>query len=158
MSKIRISEAEQMTGKSRTTIYRDIDNGRVSAEVDEQGVKVIDVAELQRVYGNLTRQDETQSGTKVGQYETKCDNLKQDEKQIMDSDNTQMLIETLREQIALLKTQLEQATQRETLLLQMLANEQQKTKMLMLPAPKTKLGEWLQKLGIYKNETKESTK
>ena len=146
MSKIRISEAEQMTGKSRATIYRDIENGRVSVEVDEKGIKVIDVAELQRFYGHLTMPDEKQS-------ETKRDILKQDEKQITQSDNTDRLIETFREQVDLLKTQLEHAKERETLLLQMLATEQEKTKMLMLPTPRTKLGGWLQKLGIYKNET-----
>ena len=65
---------------------------------------------------NLKVSDEKQS-------ETKRDIFKQDEKQVTQSDNTDMLIETLQEHVALLKNQLEHATERETLLLQMLATE-----------------------------------
>lgn len=53
MSKFNISEASRITKKARSTIQRHINQGLLSAEKNAQGKKVIDVSELQRVYGNL---------------------------------------------------------------------------------------------------------
>ena len=75
MSKVRITQAEQLVGKSHATIYRDIDKGLVSADVDERGFKVIAVSELERYYGKLKTPVETQC-------ESQVDEMKQDETQV----------------------------------------------------------------------------
>lgn len=62
MSKISISEAARLTGKPRSTIHRHLDNGKLVKEQDGQGRPVIDVAELERVYGSLRRPDMRQNG------------------------------------------------------------------------------------------------
>jgi hypothetical protein len=53
MSKLNISEAARATDKPRSTIQRNIKKGILSAEKDATGRTVIDVSELQRVFGNL---------------------------------------------------------------------------------------------------------
>lgn len=53
MTKLNISEAARATGKNRTTLYRHIKSGKLSSEKDATDNPVIDVSELQRVYGDL---------------------------------------------------------------------------------------------------------
>ena len=51
--KMNISQAAKAVGKSRKTLYRHIDAGKVSVEKDATDSPVIDVSELQRVYGKV---------------------------------------------------------------------------------------------------------
>lgn len=62
MPKISISEAARLAGKPRSTIHRHIEKGKLSREMDGQGRPVIDVAELERVYGPLQQADMAQTG------------------------------------------------------------------------------------------------
>lgn len=51
MSIVTINEAANLVGKSIKTIYRHIESGRLSCVIDDNGRKVVDIAELVRVYG-----------------------------------------------------------------------------------------------------------
>ena len=51
MSIVTINEAANLVGKSIKTIYRHIESGRLSCVIDDNGRKVVDMAELVRVYG-----------------------------------------------------------------------------------------------------------
>lgn len=51
MTKISVSEAARLYGKDRKTLYRHINKGRLSAGPVEDGVRLIDMSELIRVYG-----------------------------------------------------------------------------------------------------------
>ena len=57
MPKINISQAAKMTGKTRTTIYKKIKSGELSAELGNDGNRLIDTAELLRVFGDLVTPD-----------------------------------------------------------------------------------------------------
>jgi hypothetical protein len=57
MPKINISQAAKMTGKTRTTIYKKIKSGELSAESGSDGNRLIDTAELLRVFGDLVTPD-----------------------------------------------------------------------------------------------------
>jgi hypothetical protein len=57
MPKINISQAAKMTGKTRTTIYKKIKSGELSAESGRDGNRLIDTAELLRVFGELVTPD-----------------------------------------------------------------------------------------------------
>ncbi|MCA1773154.1 MAG: hypothetical protein LC677_11320, partial [Halomonas sp.] len=46
-----ISQAAQLYGKARSTIHRAIDSGRLSCSFRGDGVRVIDLAELIRLWG-----------------------------------------------------------------------------------------------------------
>ena len=51
MAKLGIQEAAELSGKTKATIQRAMNSGRISFELDETGEKVIDMSELERVYG-----------------------------------------------------------------------------------------------------------
>jgi hypothetical protein len=58
MAFVTITEAAKLVRRSRRTLYRDIDNGRLSKTVDAAGATTIDTSELLRVYGTLYREEE----------------------------------------------------------------------------------------------------
>jgi len=53
MAKLNITQAAKAVGKDRTTLQRHIKKGKVSCEIDSNGNKVIDTAELMRAYGEI---------------------------------------------------------------------------------------------------------
>jgi hypothetical protein len=53
MALVTITEAAKLVRRSRRTLYRDIDKGRLSKTVTHDGATVIDTSELLRVYGAL---------------------------------------------------------------------------------------------------------
>jgi hypothetical protein len=66
MAFVTITEAAQLVRRSRRTLYRDIDKGRLSKTIRHDGGTVIDTAELLRVYGELYKDsptDEQNAGT-----------------------------------------------------------------------------------------------
>jgi len=72
--KVTITKAHELTGKSRTTIYKHIKSGRLSASGTKEDGYEIDVAELDRVYG-LKKQleDDTSSDVHTVQQGTSSD-------------------------------------------------------------------------------------
>lgn len=53
MALVSISEAAKLVRKNRTTIYRDIEKGRLSKTVSGQGETRIETSELMRTYGQI---------------------------------------------------------------------------------------------------------
>jgi len=53
MSIVSISKASKLTGKSRQTLYKHLQNGQLSLSTDVNGSKGLDISELIRVYGQL---------------------------------------------------------------------------------------------------------
>ena len=53
-----INEAAKLVGRDRKTLYRAIKEGRLSATVDATGQKRVDTAELLRVYGPFSEQQD----------------------------------------------------------------------------------------------------
>jgi len=53
MSIVTISKASKLTGKSRQTLYKHLQNGQLSLSSDVNGSKGLDISELIRVYGQL---------------------------------------------------------------------------------------------------------
>ena len=51
MTKVNLSEAANLVSKNRTTIWRHIKSGKLSAERDRDGLPFVDTSELIRVYG-----------------------------------------------------------------------------------------------------------
>jgi hypothetical protein len=91
--KYTIGQAAKLTGKAKSTLSRDVKDGRISAAKNEDGSYSIDASELQRVYG-----DELQRNG--------CENTKSNSAQPLNSsDGTgglQTEIERLRERLSLL--------------------------------------------------------
>lgn len=57
MAFVTITEAAKLVRRSRRTLYRDIDAGRLSKTVNADGGATIDTAELLRAYGTLHMED-----------------------------------------------------------------------------------------------------
>ena len=138
MSKISIAEALKLVDVSKTTLYRDLKENKLSSTTDAKGKKVIDTAELERFYGQLrspsvngagsNRNSQSDPTEQNGKRET--DNS---EAQNGNMDRNPAVIAVLEDQVAVLKAQLECERQEKGKLLDMLAMEQEKTKLLMLP-------------------------
>jgi len=52
--RLRVNAAARAAGVSRWTIHRHLGSGKLSFTLDGRGRRVVDVSELQRVYGELT--------------------------------------------------------------------------------------------------------
>ncbi len=61
---VSISKAHKMTGVARSTIYKDIDDGKLSCTTSARGKKTIMVSELQRVYGEIKLDEKSESESK----------------------------------------------------------------------------------------------
>jgi len=60
MTIVSISKASRLTGKSRTTLLRHIEQGKLSKSTDSTTNRTgIDISELIRVYGNLINENKT---------------------------------------------------------------------------------------------------
>jgi hypothetical protein len=58
MALVSISEAAKLVRRNRTTIYRDIEKGRLSKTVSPHGETRIETSELLRAYGHLHGNDD----------------------------------------------------------------------------------------------------
>ena len=137
MQNVSLQTAVKMTGKSESTIRRDVKKGKVSARRDERGHLQFDVAELQRAYGELKTTGEDAQSTEQGNGKA------------MTGHDTPKIVALLENQIQDLKaqlekaeTQLEIATTEKSKLLDLTDRLQKQNEVLMLPAPKPKSGWW----------------
>lgn len=69
MTKLNLSQAAKAVGKNRVTLWRHINNGKLSAERDRDGNPLVDTSELLRVYGEL-KNSATPRNSKKQQHET----------------------------------------------------------------------------------------
>lgn len=58
MALVSITEAAKLVRRNRSTIYRDIEKGRLSKTVTPDGETQIDTSELLRAYGSLHTEDD----------------------------------------------------------------------------------------------------
>ena len=154
MSKISITEALKLVDVSKTTLYRDLKENRLSSTTDAKGKKVIDIAELERFYGQLKSPSVNGAGHNGNSQSDPTEQSGTDGNPASDTsehngtvDGSPDVIAVLEDQVAVLKSQLECEREEKLKLLDMLAMEQEKTKLLMLPQaeakPAEKKGSWL---------------
>ena len=128
MSKLSIMGAVKIIPVSESTLRRDLKTGKVSFTTAKNGKKVIDVSELERVYGDLNVSEVSMNGNDRVEILAIKDN-----------------------QISDLKAQLEKAEMRETALideksklLDLLSAEKENVRALMPPVDdKPKSRNWL---------------
>ena len=63
--KVSITKAAELAGVSRTTLYNDMNSGKVTFVSSGKNKKVIDVSELERVYGSIKINSGQESSTNV---------------------------------------------------------------------------------------------
>ena len=156
MPKLTVAEAEKLVPVGKSTIYTDMDTGKLTFDLNARGKKVIDPAELDRVYGLLKHREingnltGNENGTHPKRMETSGNGNEKSRTNSEISENTDEITGAmgfLQNEVERLKAELEDAGKREVKLLEreeklearaeklldMLAMEQEKTKMLMLP-------------------------
>lgn len=97
MAKVGAQRAAELTGKSKSTIQRAMNSGKISFELDANGRRVIDVSELERAFG--LKQSET-SGKSVEQELEKASSM-------LEMERMKMRIKMLEGQLENAETQIE---------------------------------------------------
>jgi len=135
MAELTLREAAKQVGVSRATIYRAVSEGRLSATVrPHDGQKVVDTAELLRVFGSLKpRQAETASETaprdRPRQPETAPPSVayltaedRRREVEIADREALRAELDAARDTIRRLEQQVQEAREREAKLMELAAS------------------------------------
>ena len=128
MQKVSLQQAVKMTGRSESTLRRDVKKGKVSADRDERSHMRFDIAELQRAYGELKSTGEDAQSTEQGNGKAMTGH---DREEILAIKDTQ--IADLRSQLEKADAQLEIATTEKTKLLDLLSAEKEEKRALMPP-------------------------
>ena len=128
MQNVSLQTAVKMTGKSESTIRRDVKKGKVSADRDERRHIRFDIAELQRAYGELKTTGEDAQSTEQGNGSAMTGH---DREEIIAIKDTQ--ISDLRSQLEKTEAHLEIATTEKTKLLDLLSAEKAEKRALMPP-------------------------
>ncbi len=68
--KVSITKAASLSGVSRTTLYTDMNSGKLSYHTEGKNRRTIDVAELERVYGDLSIESSGQVSDSVKSEQT----------------------------------------------------------------------------------------
>lgn len=86
-----LSETAKKVGMARSSIYRLIDEGKLSASVDRKGKKVVELSELLRVFGSIGQ--ETVSGQEQRENRSHKPRKQSQDKQDTQDNITSMVIE-----------------------------------------------------------------
>ncbi len=92
MAKVGAQRAAELTGKSKSTIQRAMNSGKLSYEVDVNKRRIIDVSELERVFGLKSSDQTTTASTSVQQELEKAT-------QMIEMERMKMRIKMLEEQL-----------------------------------------------------------
>ena len=103
MAKVGATRAAELTGKSKSTIQRAMDSGKLSFERDANGRRVIDPSELDRVYGLLQMQLGNPAPADGNADAEKVFNAEQ----IIEMERYKMRVEMLEKQLEAMQEQLE---------------------------------------------------
>lgn len=131
--KVNITKAHELTGKSRTTIYKHISTGKISASGSKEDGYEIDISELERVYGLKNRAPpDTSSNVHPEQNNTKTDEhdlftqitLLRQQLQILNQERHRER-DQMQEQIAHLQDTLSNAQEQQTRLTALLKDQRE---------------------------------
>ena len=143
MQNVSLQQAVKMTGKSESTLRRDVKKGKVSAARDDRGHLRFDLAELQRAYGEMKTTGEDVQSTEQGNGTAMTGH---DSAEIIAIKDNQ--IADLHSQLEKADAQLEIATTEKTKLLDLLFAEKEEKRALMPPVDekRQKSPNWLLRL------------
>jgi len=110
MAKVGAQRAGELTGKSKSTIQRAMNNGKISFELDSNGRRVIDVSELERCFGLKQEKGSASApaSSSVQQELEKAQSLLETERQKMRIRMLEEQLEAANSQIDDLKAQRDQ--------------------------------------------------
>lgn len=98
MAKVGAQRAAELTGKSKSTVQRSMNSGKLSYELDANGRRVIDVSELERVFG--LKQDTTSQSNQMIEKEL------EKATQMLEAERMKMRIKSLEDQLFAAESQI----------------------------------------------------
>ncbi len=97
MAKVGAQRAAELTGKSKSTVQRAMNSGKLSYELDANGRRIIDVSELERAFGLKQEGGGTSSTGAVEQELEKAQTM-------LEGERLKMRIKALEEQLEAAET------------------------------------------------------
>ncbi len=104
MAKVGAQRAAELTGKSKSTIQRAMNNGKISFEMDANGRRMIDVSELDRAFG-LNKNDNNATTTAV--ITTSVEQELEKAQQMIEGERLKMRIKMLEDQLETANAQID---------------------------------------------------
>lgn len=133
--KLTVTQAAEAVNKSRKTLYRHMNSGKLSYEDDMLGNRVIDVSELQRVY----------SGVDVESY--KDDTTSVSSTSVSMSQTATHELELLKVKLEAAERQLELEREEKQRLFGIIESQAMSMKQLLPPKDEKKKGFWARLFG-----------
>ena len=106
MAKVGAQRAAELTGRSKSTIQRAMNSGKLSFEIDANDRRIIDVSELDRVFGLLPQNGESASSGASSQETTSQAEL-QRAADMLEIERLKMRVRALEDQLDITREQLE---------------------------------------------------
>lgn len=107
MAKVGAQRAGELTGRSKSTIQRAMNSGKLSFEIDGNGRRLIDVSELDRVFGLLPQGSGSGTGNGTAMQETTAQSELQRAADLLEIERLKMRVRALEEQLDITREQLE---------------------------------------------------
>jgi hypothetical protein len=110
MAKVGAQRAAELTGRSKSTIQRAMNSGKLSFEIDANDRRIIDVSELDRVFGLLAQNGNAASagnGNAPSQQETTSQAELQRAADLLDIERLKMRVRMLEDQLETTREQLD---------------------------------------------------
>lgn len=104
MAKVGAQRAAELTGKSKSTIQRSMNSGKLSYELDPNGRRVIDVSELERCFG---LQQSGNDGAPQGGVGSSVQQELEKAQNLLEAERLKMRIRMLEEQLQSAETQID---------------------------------------------------
>lgn len=101
MAKVGAQRAAELTGRSKSTIQRAMNNGKISFEIDANGRRLIDVSELDRAFGLLS------SGATVASSASSVEIELEKASGLLEMERLKMRIKMLEAQLEAAETQID---------------------------------------------------
>lgn len=103
MAKVGAQRAAELTGRSKSTVQRSMNSGKLSFEIDGNGRRLIDVSELDRVFGLLPQS----GGSAPASQESTSQAELQRAADMLEIERLKMRVRGLEEQLEITREQLE---------------------------------------------------
>jgi chromosome segregation ATPase len=106
MAKVGAQRAAELTGRSKSTVQRSMNSGKLSFEIDANGRRLIDVSELDRVFG-LLPQGAGNGNASPAMQETTSQSELQRAADMLEIERLKMRVRALEDQLELTREQLD---------------------------------------------------
>ncbi len=103
MAKVGAQRAAELTGRSKSTVQRAMNSGKLSFEIDANGRRLIDASELDRVFGLLPQG----AGSAPAAQESSSQSELQRAADMLEIERLKMRVRGLEEQLEITREQLE---------------------------------------------------